>query len=356
MIMREYFYAESAEKFAFFSIPKLLFTDSQYKNLSYGAKVLYGLMLDRMGLSLKNGWKDGQGRVFIHFRQSEIMELLQCGKEKAAKLISELQCANGGALIDIVPAKNNRPRRIYLMRFDKKSSSEDEHGTRKMPPPKKPHKQRAFDFRTPEKLHEQRAFDFRTPGRSISELPNDFIKTEKNKTEYIYPIISKDSGIAAPLVQQADMMDTIIAQVKKQIDYDEIAGFFPGDAKHIDELALIIADVYTAAQGEIMIAQQKVSAATVRARYEMLTGDHILYVIESYKKVGHPVNNPRAYLRTALYNAPTTYELATKQEVSFIQREYHRRKEAAQQAAAKAERERQIVAAMEQLDALDSDG
>ena len=69
----------------FFKMPKVLFTE-EYKNLSAEAKLLYGLMLDRMQLSAINGWCDKNGEVFIFYTIAETSEKLGCGHDKATKL------------------------------------------------------------------------------------------------------------------------------------------------------------------------------------------------------------------------------------------------------------------------------
>lgn len=63
--MFDYFYGQSGEMFSYFRVPKILFRDIKFKNLSTDAKTLYGILLDRMGLSVKNGWLDEQGGVYI---------------------------------------------------------------------------------------------------------------------------------------------------------------------------------------------------------------------------------------------------------------------------------------------------
>lgn len=78
-----YFYGTEADQFSFYRIPKALFTDDYFKNLSSDAKILYGLMLDRMSLSIKNQWFDDQNRAYIYFSIEDIMELLNCGRNKA---------------------------------------------------------------------------------------------------------------------------------------------------------------------------------------------------------------------------------------------------------------------------------
>lgn len=72
----DYFYGQEAESFSFYRIPKVLFTDERFAGLTSEAKVLYGLMLDRMSLSIRNGWLDDDGKVFIIFRIDDICELI----------------------------------------------------------------------------------------------------------------------------------------------------------------------------------------------------------------------------------------------------------------------------------------
>ncbi len=80
-----YFYGKEADMLSFYRIPKLLFKDDYFRELSTDAKVLYGLLLDRMSISVKNEWFDELGRAYIYFSIEEIMELLNCGKNKAVK-------------------------------------------------------------------------------------------------------------------------------------------------------------------------------------------------------------------------------------------------------------------------------
>ena len=75
-----YFYGTEADQFSFYRIPKALFTDSYFKDLSSDAKILYGLMLDRMSLSIKNQWFDEQKQsiyLLFHRRYYGITELWQ---------------------------------------------------------------------------------------------------------------------------------------------------------------------------------------------------------------------------------------------------------------------------------------
>ena len=65
----EYFYDGQPEKYSFYRIPKRLFTDGSFSELSTEAKVLYGLLLDRVSLSRENGWVDEEGRIYVFYNR-----------------------------------------------------------------------------------------------------------------------------------------------------------------------------------------------------------------------------------------------------------------------------------------------
>ena len=94
-IQFDYFTGMEAEQYSFYRVPKVLFTEPCFKTLSCEAKVLYGLMLDRMSLSIKNRWLDSEDRVYIIFTVEEIAELMNCGTQKAVKLVKELDSIFG---------------------------------------------------------------------------------------------------------------------------------------------------------------------------------------------------------------------------------------------------------------------
>jgi len=111
-----YFYTNQAEKFAFYRIPKILFADARFSKLSTEAKLLYGLMLDRMSISRKNGLIDNLDRVYIYFTLYEVMECFHCAREKANKLIAELD-ARGIGLIETKRQGIGRANIIYVKDF-----------------------------------------------------------------------------------------------------------------------------------------------------------------------------------------------------------------------------------------------
>lgn len=114
LAMLDYFYGDEAEQFTFYRIPKVLFTDPSYRRISSDAKILYGLMLDRMGLSVRNGWLDEYNRVFIFFTLEDALEYLCCGHTKAVSLFGELDKAG---LIERKKQGQGKPTKIYVKNF-----------------------------------------------------------------------------------------------------------------------------------------------------------------------------------------------------------------------------------------------
>ena len=127
-MMLDYFYGQSGELFSYFRIPKALFQDSRFRQLSTDARTLYGILLDRMSLSAKNGWLDEQGRVYIIYTVREVQESLCCAEHKAVKLFRELEQAD---LIERKRRGLGRPSLIFVKNFST--------GVSKMHPLKKMH-------------------------------------------------------------------------------------------------------------------------------------------------------------------------------------------------------------------------
>ena len=87
----DYFYEDQHQQFSFYRIPKILFTDMRFRNISTEGRVLYGLLLDRVFLSRENGWVDAAKRVYIVFTLSSIQHIMNCSKKSAIKYLAELE-------------------------------------------------------------------------------------------------------------------------------------------------------------------------------------------------------------------------------------------------------------------------
>ncbi len=132
----EYFYNDDSEQYSFYRIPKLLFTEEYFSSLSCEAKVLYGLMLDRMSLSLKNKWFDEQNRAYIIFTIEDVMELLNCKSQKAVKIMKELDAEEGIGLIEKIRQGFGKPNIIYVKNFMIKEAEEQQQQVQENEQPK----------------------------------------------------------------------------------------------------------------------------------------------------------------------------------------------------------------------------
>ena len=121
----DYFYGQQAEMFAFYRVPKVLFTEDCFWNVSTDAKLLYGILLDRMNLSARNGWLDEEGRVYIIFTIEEIKGALGCAEKKAVKLLDELEKKCG--LIERKRQGLGKPNLIYVKNFIVRGNLQESH-------------------------------------------------------------------------------------------------------------------------------------------------------------------------------------------------------------------------------------
>ena len=126
ILQLDYYYGIEAEQFSFYRVPRLLIKDERFKKLSSDAKLLYGLMLDRMSLSMKNEWFDEDNRAYIIYTIDSIMEDLGCGKEKAVKVLAELDSVKGIGLVEKVRRGLGKPDIIYVKNFASLAENVDE--------------------------------------------------------------------------------------------------------------------------------------------------------------------------------------------------------------------------------------
>ena len=113
----DYFYEHEAEQFAFYMIPKEIVEDRPFCELSDGSKLLYSIILDRVKLSRKNGWIDDKNRVYIIFTVEEVQNTMRCAKQKATKLMQELETIG---LIEKKRQGLGKPNLLYVKNFVRK--------------------------------------------------------------------------------------------------------------------------------------------------------------------------------------------------------------------------------------------
>ena len=110
----DYFYGKQSQQFAFYRIPRVLFTDNRFRKISTDEKVLYGLLLDPVFLSQENGWVDEEGRVYIIFTLAAIRKAMDCSEKSAIKYLTELE---EFGLIERIRQGLGKPSLIYVKNF-----------------------------------------------------------------------------------------------------------------------------------------------------------------------------------------------------------------------------------------------
>lgn len=279
--MLDYFYGDEAEQYTFYRIPKVLFTDPAYRRISSDAKILYGLMLDRMGLSVRNGWLDDCQRVFIYFTLEDALEYLCCGHTKAVSLFGEL---DKSGLIERKKQGQGKPTKIYVKNFVRKAEV-------------------LTSEKRKSKVPQTGSQDFQKTTSNNTEINN----TDLNETDpSIYPIrgLPEDRSPAA-----ADEMDTMEAYrevIKENIEYDIMRQQLGYNADLLDDILDIMVDTVCSSKRMIRIGGEDYPREVVKNRLLKINGEHIGYVIDCLKENTTKVRNIRAYLLTSLYNAPTT--------------------------------------------------
>ncbi len=296
-----YFYKSESEQFAFYRIPKLLFTDSRYVGISVEAKVLYGLMLDRMSLSVRNNWVDDDNRVYIYFTLEEITEYLSIGKDKGVKLLKELD----GILIERKKQGLGKPVMIYVLNFtDNQNSIQSVDNSAEVLTSDVDNSIENADLGgsnaevlTSEKpksaLRKNRTLDF---GKSDSNN-TDINNTDLNKTDR-----SSSSRISfAALEREREEYRDIIHE---NIEYDILIQQYA--AEKIDSFVNIMVDVLCSFDDKINVNSMQVPKEVVKRKLLKLDYMHIVYVIDCLDENSTKIRNYKSYILTMLYNAPDT--------------------------------------------------
>ena len=298
----DYYYGNEAEQYSFYRIPKALLTDPRYKSVSIEAKVLYGLLLDRMGLSVKNGWMDSEKRVYIYFTQEDAMAFMGCGKDKTTKLFRELD-KDGIGLIERKKQGQGRPTRIYVKNFILPPEPGQPQQPEEVPPP-----------RNPQTAEKPQSAPLETRGLDGGfSAPN---KTEKKNTDLndtdpsIFPPTPAppaSSPAGRPKSRmRIDEMDRYRELIKENIDFDLLLQEHPYDEETLEGYVELMVEICCSRRDFIRIAGEEMAAGVVKSRFLKLNHEHIAYVLDSLSQNTTLVKNIKAYTLAALYNAPTT--------------------------------------------------
>ena len=278
----EFFGIEESEQYAFYRVPKLLFTSDRFWNLSTDAKMLYGLLLDRMALSQKNGWVDEQGRVYIIYTVENIMESLGCGNKKAIQLLAELE--NKANLILRKKQGLGKPNLIYVKKFTVVARAVERHFL---------------------KCENDTSGNFQTTSLEVSKEHGN--NTDKNNTEFNHTDSIFPSGNGG-MMDENDRYQEYFDYFSDQLSIDLLKKDYPYDSEMLDNILELIVETVCTKRPLIRIGAEERPAEIVRSRFMKLNVEHIRYVMDCFKENTTKIRNIRQYMLTTIYNAPTTID------------------------------------------------
>ena len=279
----DYFYGQAGGLFSFFRIPKALFQEQQFQDLSTDAKTLYGILLDRMSLSVKNEWFDKKGRVFIIFTIEDVKRTLRCADNKATRLLRELE---EFGLIERKRRGQGKPCLVYVKNFSAESSKESV-------------KNRDNDDSCGSKI----ACQDPVKSRGIKKEEN---KTEMNNTN---PILSDESE----KMKNRELLEEYFSH---SLEIDLLLRLYPDDEDTLYQIVNLLVDTCATNRKLLHIAGDDKPAEVVRSRFMKLNADHIRFVLKCLAENSNPIRNMKQYLLASLYNAPTTMQLSYQNQTN----------------------------------------
>ena len=312
----DYYYGVEAEQFTFVRVPKVLFTDKEhFGGLSNEAKLLYGLLLERMSLSRKNNQIDKHNRVYIIFPVEEIEESLDVGHEKALNLLKELDDQSGIGLVKKKRRGLGLPSILYVKNFIVKG----EQNTDRVPTSRS----------TENEFQEFGKTDFKKSENQTSENPKNRLhevrKSDSNNIDinntdmsytYDQSIDRSQAGIqnfspgADGLIDGIDR-NTVEEEVKKQIDYDCLISHPDSSVVQMaEEIKDLMVDVLYG-ERSVVSEGKRVSEETAKAAYRKITFDHVQYVMKSLVSDPDKISRIDRFLTASLFNSVYTLTNST---------------------------------------------
>ena len=329
----DYFYGSEAEQFTFYRIPKILITSQFFKKVSDSAKLLYGLMLDRMSLSIRNGWLDDDNRAYIFFTTNDVMEQMCCGTEKATKMLTELDSEKGIGLIERVKQGQGKPAIIYLKKFyeledtarsTKLSEIESQDFQESKVKTFENRKTRLSKIESQDfRKSKNKTFENRKSG--LSEIESlEFRKSKCNYNNinytdinYIYPINQDSYNIQNSDQTEERWIDRYtktVDEIKKQIDYDYLINHAERDI--VDEVVNIMAEVMTVYRPKYKIEGDFIEYNAVVNKFRQITAQKLEICLLAYSRKIQRIKNPKAYWISTLYNIPLTSEIVLQNMIN----------------------------------------
>lgn len=300
-----YFYGQEADMLSFYRIPKLLFTNDYFRELSTDAKVLYGLMLDRMSLSIKNKWFDAENRAYIYFSVEDTMELLNCKKNKALDTIKALE---EYSLIERKRQGQGKPAITYVKSFMEEVAEQ----VQKLEKPTSESEVSVSEVGKTNflRLEKQTSRSLKNKPLEVGKInPN---KNNINNTEMNNPNLILSGDVNAGL----DEYHAYANIIRENMEIDILYQQYPYDKELLDGIYDLILETVLCRTDSVCIASNQYPAQLVKSKFLKLNSSHIQYVMDCLKETTSKVRNIKKYLLAALFNAPTTMRSYYQAEVN----------------------------------------
>lgn len=277
----DYFYGQQAELFSFYRVPKVLFTEECFWNVSTDAKLLYGILLDRMNLSARNGWLDEEGRVYIIFTIEEIKSSLGCAEKKAVKLLDELEKKCG--LIERKRQGLGKPNLIYVKNFISGSVERQFLNCQK-----------------------DNSGVVKNTIQDLSKAQGN--NTDIKNTEFSDTDLSFPSGFCGKEGEGTGEFARYYEYFYDQLDMEYLKHDFRLDEEILELILRLIVEVMCSNRKMIRIASDDKPIEIVRSTFMKLDSEHIRFVMDRFKENTTEVRNIKQYLLASIYNAPYTID------------------------------------------------
>ena len=367
----DYYYGAQAEQFNFIRIPKSMMVDPMFADLSVNAKLLYGVLLDRMNLSMKNRWFDSENRVYIIYQISEIMEDFNFSKKTAVRYLNELE---DFGLVEKKRRGLGLPSLLYVKNFivlqdhsepddtdfndkteyDNLSENMENFVGKEQETSRgvETYTSRSVDMETSKGVEQEtlrgvgtytsESVDVET-SKGVQQVTSRGVKSTLQEVTEKDPLINKTNNsntnmnntdlsntktnntiLSNPAVKEAiDKMgreeesdfDKYKKLVKENIDYDVLIDRHYIEKSIIDGMVNLIVETMISENDYIVISSTKFPKETVKSRFSKLDISHIEYVLECINHNTTKIKNIKKYLLAALYNAPTTIDSYYKARV-----------------------------------------
>lgn len=285
-----YFSGAEADMLTFYRVPKILIKDEYFKDMSSHAKLLYGLCLDKMSLSVKNGWIDGENRAFIYYSREQIMDDLSISKNTAKAAIEQLV---EYGLLEIQRQGLGKSDTLYLKNFVIENDAARVN-----------------------------KYTYRGSETDLVEAPEgQFLTPNNNKSKTITLSVNHNNSNLISSNRDTMRLDTsrqhdIEKQIRSNIELDHLLTCYPHQHEQILGIYDLIVETMMIVDGKILIASAWYPVDIVKQKFMKLNGGHIEYVLEGLSNNDTKVRNIKKYLLASLFNAPSTIDSYYQAEVN----------------------------------------